>query len=61
MKCLHNIDMQQTQFSKLLSDIVIIMGCNVKCPYIDCSYKEDWELDDPTRKDDQKFKKSYIL
>ena len=37
MKRIHGIDMEQSQYSKLLSDIppvdvVITMGCNVNCP-----------------------------
>ena len=49
----YGVDMEQTQRSKLLSDIppvdvVITMGCNVACPYLPCKYREDWGLDDPT-------------
>ena len=38
IKQLYGIDMEQTQYSKLLNelppvDIVITMGCNVACPY----------------------------
>ncbi len=39
---------------KLLSDIVdkvdimITMGCNVKCPYLPNTFSEDWGLDDPS-------------
>lgn len=28
-------------------DILITMGCGVKCPYIPCKMREDWGLDDP--------------
>ena len=28
-------------------DILITMGCGVKCPYILCEMREDWGLDDP--------------
>ncbi len=28
-------------------DILITMGCGVKCPYIPCKMREDWDLDDP--------------
>ena len=60
MKQVHGIDMEQTQYSKLLSDIpevdvVITMGCNVQCPFLPCSYREDWGLDDPTGKADAVF------
>lgn len=60
MKQLYSIDMEQTQYSKLLSDIptvdiVITMGCNVQCPFLPCNHREDWRLDDPTGKPDDDF------
>ena len=60
MKTIHGIDMEATQYSKLLSDIpavdvVITMGCNVQCPFLPCSHREDWGLEDPTGKDDAAF------
>ena len=60
MKQLHGIDMEATQHSKLLCDIpqvdvVITMGCNVQCPNVPCSFREDWGLEDPTGKDDDAF------
>ncbi len=60
MKEKYQIDMEQTQYSKLLSDIppvdiVITMGCNVNCPNLPCKYREDWGLNDPTGKDDEEF------
>ena len=60
MKQLHHIDMEQTQHSKLLSqippvDVVITMGCNVHCPALPCSHWEDWGLEDPTGKPDEAF------
>ena len=60
MKQVHGIDMEETQHSKLLSDIpevdvVITMGCNVQCPYLPCSHREDWGLEDPTGKPDEAF------
>lgn len=62
MKQLHGIDMEQTQYSKLLDDmppvdIVITMGCNVQCPFLPCTHREDWGLDDPTGKPDNEFLK----
>lgn len=59
---LYGIDMEKTQYSKLLADIpdvdiVITMGCNVECPYLPCSYREDWGLNDPTGKNDEEFLK----
>ncbi|SHE68820.1 arsenate reductase ArsC [Alkalibacter saccharofermentans] len=29
-------------------DYLITMGCNVECPFIPCSHREDWGLDDPS-------------
>ena len=60
MKQVHGIDMEQTQFSKLLSDIppvdvVVTMGCNVQCPFLPCQHREDWGLEDPSSKDDAAF------
>ena len=60
MKQVHGIDMEQTQRSKLLSDIpevdvVITMGCNVHCPFLPCSHREDWGLEDPSGKCDDVF------
>ena len=62
MKKLYGIDMEQTQKSKLIKelppvDIVVTMGCNVGCPYLPCKRREDWELDDPTGKNDEEFAK----
>lgn len=62
MKEKYQIDMEKTQYSKLLDDIpdvdvVITMGCNVSCPYLPCKYREDWGLEDPTGKDDKEFEK----
>lgn len=63
IKDLYNIDMNETQKSKLLADIpevdiVITMGCNVECPFLPCKYREDWGLDDPTGKSDEEFIKT---
>ena len=60
MKQIHGIDMEATQYSKLLSDIppvdvVITMGCNVQCPFLPCSHREDCGLEDPSGKDDEAF------
>ena len=60
IKQLYSIDMEQTQYSKLLNelppvDIVITMGCNVVCPYLPCKHREDWGLDDPTGHGDDLF------
>ena len=60
MKVLHGVDMELTQHSKLLSalppvDVVVTMGCNVSCPNLPCSHREDWGLDDPTGQSDEMF------
>lgn len=58
---MYQIDMNETQYSKLLQDIpevdiVITMGCNVKCPTLPCQHREDWGLEDPSGKEDEAFK-----
>ncbi len=60
MKDLYGVDMNETQKSKLLSDIpevdiVVTMGCNVKCPNLPCKHREDWGLEDPSGKPDEEF------
>ena len=60
MKQVHGIAMEQPQYSKLLSeipevDVVIPMGCNVRCPFLPCSHREDWGLEDPSGKSDEAF------
>ena len=60
MKQIHGIDMEATQYSKLLTeipavDVVITMGCNVQCPSLPCQLREDWGLEDPTGKSDEEF------
>lgn len=60
MKQLYGIDMEQTQYSKLISDIpkpdiAISMGCNVLCPFIGRPFDDNWGLDDPTGKTDEEF------
>lgn len=60
MKEKYGIDMETTQYSKLLTDIpavdiVITMGCNVQCPFLPCQMREDWGLDDPSGKEDAEF------
>lgn len=62
IKDIYNIDMEETQKSKLIEtlppiDVVITMGCNVNCPYLPSKHREDWGLDDPTGKSDDEFKK----
>jgi len=62
MKELYHIDMEKTQYSKLISDIpspdiAISMGCNVGCPFIGRAFDENWGLEDPTGKSDEEFTK----
>lgn len=61
MKELYGIDMEKTQYSKLISaipepDIAISMGCNVGCPFIGRPFDDNWQLEDPTGKNDNEFK-----
>ena len=64
MKALYHIDMEaKGQRSKLLNelppvDVVVTMGCNVQCPNLPCSWREDWGLDDPSGKSDAEFLKT---
>ena len=62
IKALYGIDMEQTQYSKLISDIpepdiAISMGCNVGCPFIGRPFDDNWELEDPTGKSDEELEK----
>ena len=60
MKQVHGIDMEAGQYSKLLGeipavDVVVTMGCNVRCPFLPCSHREDWGLEEPSGKPDEAF------
>jgi len=60
VKKLYGIDMNETQYSKLISDIpavdvVVTMGCNVSCPPLPAKHREDWGLDDPSGKSEEEF------
>ena len=60
LKQVHGIDMEERQYSKLLAelppiDIVVTMGCSVQCPFLPCSHREDWSLEDPSGKEDAAF------
>ena len=55
------INMELHQRPKLLQnipnvDIVVTMWCNVNCPIISCSHREDWGLVDPSGKTDEEFR-----
>lgn len=61
MKEIYGIDMED-QYSKTLDklppvDVLITMGCNVRCPALPCQRREDWGLEDPTGKSDEEFRK----
>lgn len=61
MKEMYGIDMERTQYSKLITDIpnpdvAISMGCNVGCPFIGSAFDDNWGLEDPTGKSDDEFK-----
>ena len=63
MKQVHGIDMEQTQYNKLIGDIpqpdvVIFMGCNVSCPDVPSQYAENWGLDDPSGQYDEVFRET---
>lgn len=59
---MYGIDMEANgQHNKLIDeipdpDIVISMGCDVACPFIERPFDDDWGLMDPTGKDDEVFK-----
>lgn len=60
MKVLYGIDMEASQYSKMISeipnpDIAISMGCGVGCPFIERGFDDDWGLEDPTGKSDETF------
>lgn len=62
MKELYDIDMEKTQYSKLIHeipspDIAVSMGCNVGCPFIGRTFDDNWELEDPTGKSDEEFRR----
>lgn len=62
MKELYDIDMEKTQYSKLIHeipspDIAVSMGCNVGCPFIGRAFDDNWELEDPTGKSDEEFQR----
>ncbi|WP_159638690.1 arsenate reductase ArsC [Erysipelothrix anatis] len=62
----YNIDMNETQQSKLIAeiptvDVVITMGCNVDCPYLPSKHREDWGLDDPSGKSKETFENTLKL
>ena len=63
----YDYDMEKAQYNKTLDalpsaiDVLVTMGCNVECPYVPCKHREDWNLDDPTGKGEEAFKKTLSL
>lgn len=62
MKDKYNIDMSK-QYPKLLKDIpscdiYISMGCNVGCPMIGRGFDDNFNIEDPSGKDDEAFIKA---
>ncbi len=60
MKRLYGIDMEQSQYPKTVDklpkvDMMISMGCGVKCPNIHKAFDADWGLKDPTGCNDEFF------
>ncbi len=61
IEALYGVNMNETQYSKVLDDIpaeldiLVTMGCNVECPFIPTKHREDWGLDDPTGLGDEAF------
>ena len=60
MQQVYGIQMEESQYNKPLSqlppvDVVVTMGCNVQCPAMPCSHREDWGLDDPSGREDGVF------
>lgn len=60
MKNMYGIDMEKEQYPKLIKDIpepdmMISMGCHVKCPMVGRPFDDNWGLEDPSGKNDEEF------
>ncbi len=60
IKELYNIDMNKNQAPKKISelpevDIVIKMGCNISCPFLPAKIVEEWDLEDPSGDNKEKY------
>ena len=60
IKQLYNDDISLSQHPKTINeipepDIVISMGCYNGCPYINKEFTADWQIEDPTGKNDFEF------
>lgn len=63
MNKIYHIDISKYS-SKLISeipscDIYVSMGCNVKCPFTDRNFDFNFEIEDPTGKDEKEFRLVY--
>lgn len=61
MRELYGIDMEARQFPKTVDqipepDIAISMGCDVGCPYVGRELDDNWQLEDPTGRDDDAYR-----
>lgn len=60
IKQLHNDDISLSQHPKTINeipepDIIISMGCYNGCPYLNKDFNADWQIEDPTGKNDFEF------
>ena len=60
IKKLYGVDMRETQRPKTVDeipmmDIVIKMGCGIKCPNKYNRYSEDWEIYDPKGSSEEEY------
>lgn len=40
------------------ADIVVTMGCGVRCPVFPCAHREDWGLEDPAGRGPEEFRET---
>ena len=60
IKQLYNDDISLSQHPKTINeipepDIIISMGCYNGCPYLNKDFTADWQIEDPTGKNDFEF------
>lgn len=63
---IYGADIEKSQHPKSLSDIpipdiLITMGCGVKCPTLPCRHREDWGLSDPSGQGDSSYQETIRL
>jgi len=66
IKELYGIDMMADQYPKHVNDLpeidfVVRMGCGIECPQKDNRYSEDWDIEDPSGKPIEAFRKTAKL